>query len=258
MQRWLNTEPYIVTVEDDLNAQDRVRWVLREKKPGMMPVSDFGVMIGDIVHNLRSALDQLAYRLVVGVSQAPITRAISFPIFRDSGLKTPQQVNSLVRDTVRGSRPHLIDKLSRLEPYEGGRHQILWALHYLDIIDKHRLLVTAAGATRQLRMNAGAMHRSFFADATGEEGDIARASPDLWITLNAAETTFPLEDGTELTSGPRANSKPYDQFQFPIYIALAEPEILKGEPVLPTLIQMVSAVREVVDLFRPDCSGQVL
>lgn len=249
---FIGSNPYRVEIQGDPNDSDRVRWILRETRPDPVPTVEFAVCIGDAVHNLRAALDHLACGLVSEVSDAPITRDTMFPIFRDPGTRTTNDIKSLVQGVVHGARQDLIDKLCTLEPYEGGHHEMLWALNYLDIVDKHRVLITAAGATRQVAVNMGAMMRAAFAEATEESARLAQETPDTWITLNAAKVTFPLKDGTELTSAPRESSEPYDQFQFPIYIALGEPEILKGEAVLPTLAQMTSVVREVVDLFRPE------
>lgn len=248
---FINSDPYRVEVNDDPKDPDRVCWMLREQRPDTMPTVEFAVLIGDAVHNLRAALDHLACGLVSEASHVPVTRETMFPIFRDPGPRTANDMKALVTSKVSGARQDLIDKLCTLEPYEGGHHEMLWALNYLDVVDKHRVLITAAGATRQLAINMGAMMRTMFAGETGEGATLAQQTPDSWITLNAAEVTFPLEDGTVLTSAPRENSEPYDQFQFPLYVALGEPEILKGEPVIPTLTQLLGAVREVVDLFRP-------
>ncbi len=250
---FIQSDAYRVEINDDPKDASRVRWILREQRPDPMPTVEFAVLIGDAVHNLRCALDHLACGLVGEVSHAPITPETMFPIFRDPGRRTPNDVKSLVQSKVNGARQDLIKKLCTLEPYEGGHHEMIWALNYLDIVDKHRVLLTVAGATRQITMDVGGMHRSLFMDDPNipeENQALARDIPDLWITLNAAETTFPLEDGTELTSSPRENSEPYDQFQFPLYVALGEPGVLRGEPVIPTLTQLLGAVREVVDLFR--------
>lgn len=248
---FVHSDPYRVEIDDDPKDPDRVRWILREQRTDPMPTVEFAVLIGDAVHNLRTVLDHLACGLVSEVSHAPITRETMFPIFRVAGPRTANDMKALVKSKVDGARKHLIDKLCTLEPYEGGHHQMIWALNYLDIVDKHRVLITAAGATRQLAMNMGPLMRAAGAGATEELALFAQGIPDTWITVNAAEVTFPLKDNTVLTSAPRDSSEPYDQFKFPLYVALGEPEILKGEPVIPTLTQLASAVREVVDLFRP-------
>lgn len=37
-------------------------------------------------------------------------------------------------------------RCARLEPWETGRDSLLWAIHELDRVDKHRLLLSVAGA----------------------------------------------------------------------------------------------------------------
>jgi hypothetical protein len=42
------------------------------------------------------------------------------------------------------ARPELIRAVAMLEPWEGGTDQGLWAVHELDRVDKHRLVLSAA------------------------------------------------------------------------------------------------------------------
>src|SRR5262245_21687376 len=46
------------------------------------PASDLSAVIGDLVHNARSALDHLAFQLVVASNGAP-DRKTAFPIFNE-------------------------------------------------------------------------------------------------------------------------------------------------------------------------------
>ncbi len=219
-QSWINSGPYRVEVEDDPEDSGRLRWILREQRPDPVPRADFGLVLGDAVHNLRSSLDHLACGLIAEVSRSPLTRESSFPVFREPGPKTPQQVKSLVCGKVSGARQDLIDKLCALEPYEGVHHELLWALHHLDILDKHRLLVTAAGATGSVMWNLGQMARNLadtaFVDAPEEIREMITGAPNHWIEINATVVTFPLEDGTELTSAPKdIDSSEGHEYQFP-------------------------------------------
>ena len=91
---------------------------------------------GDIIHNLRSSLDHLAYQLVVvGCGMEP-SRRIEFPIAKDFSTYESEKVKK-----VEGMRELAIKYIDNSKPYKGG-NQVLWRIHELDNIDKHRTLFT--------------------------------------------------------------------------------------------------------------------
>lgn len=100
----------------------------------IVPV-EFGLMAGDAIHNLRAALDHLAWQLVLANNETPTVRTC-FPITdtattHQSGAKRP----------VDGMADAAIDAINAAEPYKGG-NDALWLLHRLDIADKHHALLT--------------------------------------------------------------------------------------------------------------------
>src|SRR5215469_737042 len=90
---------------------------------------------GDVVHNLRSALDHLAHQLVVAGGGTP-DRDTMFPIAKDLNA-----YESSKPAKVKGMKPQAIKAIDALEPYKGG-NDLLWRINELDIIDKHRTLFT--------------------------------------------------------------------------------------------------------------------
>jgi hypothetical protein len=93
---------------------------------------------GDVVHNLRSALDYLAYQLVwVGSDSEPSFR-VAFPISIDAAEYERNKARK-----VEGMCPKTIKAIDALKPYKGG-NDALWRIHSLDNIDKHRTLITYA------------------------------------------------------------------------------------------------------------------
>jgi hypothetical protein len=112
-----------------------------------VPTLSFDVVAiaGDVVHNLRSALDHLAMQLaIVGSTESgrPLTekeiRQIEFPI-----AETDAKYESDKARKVKGMRPEAVKALDMLKPYKGGNDP-LWRIHELDNIDKHRALFTTA------------------------------------------------------------------------------------------------------------------
>jgi hypothetical protein len=112
-----------------------------------------GAIIGDICHNLRSALDHLAYQLVLFPrvdSGEPKTaeNAIQFPIFlkeskyNDSGISG---ADTRAKAVIRFRQPF------------GDPNHVLWLLHELNNRDKHRLLLVIAH-----QMTPGVLDASLF------------------------------------------------------------------------------------------------
>lgn len=143
-------DPYLVTVEPDeqhlgtgTDAADKFRLVL---KPGtkLVPTMEWGTMVGDILHNLRSALDHLAWELTVANSgPAPADpvggkwKRVGFPILTDRA-----RWSDLGMEAVWGIGPDPAARIEELQPYNTGQdapeRQPLAVLHELWNRDKHR------------------------------------------------------------------------------------------------------------------------
>lgn len=92
---------------------------------------------GDVIHNLRTALDHLAHQLVlVGSPSTLPSRRIEFPV---SDTESKYETDKFRK--VEGMRPEAIQAIDRLKPYKSG-NDALWRIHELDNIDKHRALFT--------------------------------------------------------------------------------------------------------------------
>ena len=107
--------------------------------PRPLPIVPFNVPATacDVIQNLRSCLDHLAYQLArVGTADAEPSRLVSFPIFEDE-----VKYESGRASRVAGMRPDAVKSIDALKPYKGG-NELLWRLHDLSNIEKHRLIVT--------------------------------------------------------------------------------------------------------------------
>ncbi len=105
------------------------------------------VIIGDVLHNLRSALDHLAGQLLFHDSARPPTRETQFPIYESAvdrkGLPRDVTIKPGIRDK------QILAALKDIQPYARGHEpagEALWIVHQLNIIDKHRLLLTVVHA----------------------------------------------------------------------------------------------------------------
>jgi len=129
--------------EENLKARERRYYFWDE--PRVPPA--FALLAGDVVHNLRSALDHLAYALCVGgpgfgslsVGQQ---RQIAYPICAAGA--TPYNALNVRAIIAASAKPGAIDAIDATEPYKGGVGDLIRQIHILDNTDKHRLLVTMA------------------------------------------------------------------------------------------------------------------
>jgi hypothetical protein len=84
------------------------------------------------------------------------TAETMFPVVRHDRVPKPAELRSLVKGRMPGASKQLQQALCDLEPYLGGKGEFVWLIHYLDLIDKHRLLVTVGQAYSSVRFDAAA------------------------------------------------------------------------------------------------------
>ena len=135
---------------------DRQIWVFRGETP-RVPV-EFSVRIGEIVHNLRSALDHLVWQLVIANGETP-DRGNEYPIFREE-----HRYEIDCRRKLRGVGPHPKSMIRSYQPYQGhgGIGSQLWLLHIMSNHDKHRHLNMTTAI-------ASGMNARVVSDSDGEE-----------------------------------------------------------------------------------------
>lgn len=111
------------------------------------PRDDFPLVVGDCVHNLRTALDYIVYQLVLANNKTPTTNNL-FPICNSS-----QSWNgALKRDRLCGVHLKAKTLIERLQPCHRPDNRPLWILSELENIDKHRALLTASAMLVQQRV----------------------------------------------------------------------------------------------------------
>jgi len=98
----------------------------------------WSVIVGDILTNLRSALDHLAYQLVLLDGGKP-NRETKFPILESAAKGPPVLFPGIRRNDIQ-------TLIEEVQPYKRGegnsaRQHQLWALNKLVNVDKHRLLL---------------------------------------------------------------------------------------------------------------------
>jgi hypothetical protein len=106
-----------------------------------MPPVAHSIIVGDVLHNLRSCLDHLVYQLILAhTGQGPMYRTYEFPIFV-TDKKFEDNVNRLLRDVSEDG----VQRVRQVQPFTFARptDTALYALNELSLIDKHRVPLLA-------------------------------------------------------------------------------------------------------------------
>lgn len=141
-QAFVEAQPHKLTFEFDQQSRDYLIRAHVEHSPPVM----LGVMLGDYLHNLRSALDHLVWQIVVAEGNTP-GRWNEFPIVAEeaqfrSGVLVPRQRGK--RSPLLGVGDQAVQIVQSCQPYhpppEPGAVNLLAVLHDFSNIDKHRVV----------------------------------------------------------------------------------------------------------------------
>lgn len=138
--------PFADQSVDSDGVTHRIRFDWGDDPP---PLLRWSLLTGDCAHNLRSALDHLAWQLALRDVDEPGERTC-FPIYgsrehymmaNKRGLPTPRsglsKIDSIADRSVRQA-------IEDAQPFNGPfqlEHEPLWVLARIDNIDKHRLVL---------------------------------------------------------------------------------------------------------------------
>lgn len=144
VQAFLNRHPGRFTRQLDPND---LSFYIYTMAPNPAPPNTFGPVLGDVVHNLRSSLDHIAWNLALlnleEATQEPYPFT-AFPIIVEDGLSGTTKFDRLTQDVL----PDAIPIIRDLQPYHRGNDANLHELAILDALwnsDKHRVNTSIAG-----------------------------------------------------------------------------------------------------------------
>lgn len=193
------------------------------------PTTAAALIIGDALHNLRSALDLMYYRVFHDVT-GKANKFTQFPIRRErerlisainGGLKEKGLTNDWNACTLRDL---VVDTV---KPYEAGNWS-LWALHDMSITDKHQLLIPVFKIMR-------------FTDISlrDEEGNVFLAEGQPYFTDDSY--WFRVREG-KLTVHEKGRAATA------IVFGVGVP--LQDKPVVPALNALAGSVTSTIDTFE--------
>lgn len=242
IQAFLNSNPYVVGTKTDQRLKALVYYLvgITDTPPIIAAIT------GDALFNLRAALDHLAYHLaVVNGASDEILKTTYFPIYDDAA-----KYNAGKAGRVRGMSPAARNAIDAVKPYRGG-NDVLWRLHRLNIIDKHRILLTVGSAVRGIKFDnkvrrhlIKAIHAEAGFNLTDEEVEARNfftepQSPIFLLKVDAVLLTDYFKRDVD------------DKVDFKYEIVLDEPGVAEGNSLLDTLRQMEDCVGNIILSFKP-------
>lgn len=226
VRSFLRTKPYFVSMK----REPEINGVVVCAEALQKPPATWSVVIGDCVHNLRTALDYLVWQLVKA-NDGTLTYREEFPVFtnsRDYAQNTSSKIGG-VSDLA-------AERIESLQPYSGRNdwRQDLVTLHDLDRFDKHRALQVTGFVLSGFRM----------ATATSN----GNATPEYLVPSGPFEDGQPIGRVAFTPIGPDAKLEVRPEASFDI--AFDEPDsAATGLLVVPALIACTNAARRVLRAF---------
>jgi len=134
-------KPFRYYLETNFKTGDRATFAKKNEDIA----NDAAIIIGDILHNLRSSLDHAYWNCTEKFTKSDgERRKIQFPI-------KPTEI--ALKSSVLPGLPSRVSKdfpaaLESLKPYRDGGNRLLCAIHDLDVLDKHKLLIPTGDFTK--------------------------------------------------------------------------------------------------------------
>lgn len=216
---------------------DRETHFIKEVVP-IPPV--LALIMGDAIHNLRSALDLLMFAMIG--DKAPKPEEVQFPFAKRAD--TLEKIMKKRESQLAGEG--VVAEIKKLEPYPGG-NKWLGGLHSLDITDKHKLIIPAASS------------------ASMSSVEFARMVPG---SIGRDTVQMSIHQGAQFISqhnGPRAarlanrrHIRPgaYERDLQPAFeIIFGEGQPFAGQPAIPILVAIADEVKRALTKLAKAYSG---
>jgi hypothetical protein len=201
-----------LTIEDDLEpGQKRIKAVRITEFPPSIPL-----IIGDAVHNLRTAFDYIVVE-ITGLDW------IALPVG-----KTPDDVWDLPRfKKIETTKPDLAKFIiDEIQPYQRGQF-LLWELSWLDRIDKHRLILPTSNQAHRLGVEL--------------EDESGKRTANAWFSIG---------DNFATTQTFRGRIKIHNEGYSALSVRFGPETPFKDQPVLETLDRLSELALQAIERFE--------
>lgn len=250
-QRFFAKNPLIAVTQFDKKAGN---YAIRVKEcPSGLP-EQWSVIVGEIAHDLRSALDLLAWQLALLQPATPYDWT-AFPI-HSIGRSRRKKTRSFWGKQEKG--PPCLESIHRrywarieaFQPYKGGHGYLrspLFLLHELNNADKHRLIQILSASVGSYQITG-----LFGADSKIKPGVTIRPNAKIgWINpLPFPVPTLDFEDGR-----PRIKMQEEVQVKFDVSSSIRFGDgcdAAKNLPIFRTLDNISSEVSRIIESFASD------
>jgi hypothetical protein len=149
---------------------------------------------------------------------------------------------------IEGVPDHVKDLLRAAKPYKGG-NDTLWGLHELNNRDKHRLLITAVSAVNKFGMEVGGreLQRMFPHSVRFQRGALR---PQFVWWPRSDKRFLGAKKGDPVFS-IQGNFEDNKNIKLAFDVALTEPQVVEGKPLLEFLSAATKVVNSLVSEFAP-------
>lgn len=254
IRAFLDKSSYEIVSKLDTNRDEQI-WSFRLKET--IP-AEISIVIGEILHNLRSSLDQMACAIALKLSGS--SKDTYFPFGADADIFKKQLATKgkkLGRDAC--------NMIQVLKPYKGG-NDLLWYIHDLNRTDKHINVTpinlrTSANKVTYLVIESGLV--LVVGSRVGQHMYAPRKSPEEIARMSKPTGVYKVPRGQCLSFGT-AGCTPEESFDFlvttpgakfktdmkPTFdVALQDVEGFELEPVIAVLNQMRQLTESILLTF---------
>lgn len=231
---YFDNDPYKISTKRDPKTRRLIYYVevVKDVPPKIQ------IITGDTIQNLRSSLDHLAYRLfIVAGGSSGSARHVYFPISPDKATFDAPETQKKIASMTKAA----ISIIHAAKPYHGG-NDVLWQLHQLNNIDKHRLPIVAASSFKS--MDIAAHMQKEFEEVFRKTGTILPS-----VFVEPEDQKFPLEVG-DILFIDKPDAEPNPDMNFNIRVAIHEPSIIENRSLVEVILEMAKEVEGVLDSFK--------
>jgi hypothetical protein len=187
---------------------------------------EFGAVLGDAVHNIRTAFDYTA----VIISSPPYGSAKQTKVYFPTG-KDRQAFVKELRAKMQGASRDAQLLVEALEPFSGGKNSSIRGLHDLDNGDKHRMIIPALSLLHMDEWGFNIDGKPFTLTGADFQPNADRSN---FIAVVDCQGL----DSEKLSCG--------EQFNPNFKIVFAEDHPLNGLPIIETLLSVCDVAKDFI------------